>query len=176
MLIYTSDHGEMLGEHGLWWKSTMFESAVTVPLVVAGPDLPADRVVRTNAMLVDVYPTLLEMVGRGAGGRGCRLPGRSLVALTREPNGDRRAFSEYHAIFSRRGTFMLRLGRWKYVHHVDAPPELFDLEKDPDALLRSRARPRLRGRTPIVQGRAGASRGCRDGRRPGARRSAAPSG
>jgi choline-sulfatase len=134
-VIYTSDHGEMLGGHGLWWKSTMFESAVTVPLVVAGADVPAGRVVRTNAMLVDLYPTLLEMVGAAPSGADADLPGRSLVALAREPDADRQAFSEYHAIFSRRGTFMLRLGRWKYVHHVDGPPELFDLDTDPDELL-----------------------------------------
>jgi len=133
-VIYTSDHGEMLGEHGLWWKSTMFESAVTVPLVVAGADVPVDRVVRTNAMLVDVYPTLLEMAGAVPSPEDADLPGRSLVALAREPDTDRHAFSEYHAIFSSRGMFMLRLGRWKYVHHVDGPPELFDLDTDPDEL------------------------------------------
>src|SRR5262249_32699669 len=102
-VIYTSDHGEMLGEHGLWWKSTMFESAVTVPLVVAGANVPVDRIVRTNAMLVDVYPTLLEMVGAAPSPEEPDLPGRSLVALAREPDTDRQAFSEYHAIFSRRG-------------------------------------------------------------------------
>ena len=133
-VIYTSDHGEMLGEHGLWWKSTMFESAVTVPLVVAGADLPVARVARTNAMLVDVYPTLLEMVGAGSSPEDADLPGRSLVTLAREPDTDRPAFSEYHAIFSSRGMFMLRLGRWKYVHHVDGPSELFDLDTDPDEL------------------------------------------
>jgi len=106
-----------------------------VPLVVAGADVPAGRVVRTNAMLVDLYPTLVEMVGAAPSGADADLPGRSLVALAREPDADRQAFSEYHAIFSRRGTFMLRLGRWKYVHHVDGPPELFDLDTDPDELL-----------------------------------------
>jgi choline-sulfatase len=151
-VIYTSDHGEMLGEHGLWWKSTMFESAVTVPLVVAGPDMPAKRVVRTNAMLVDVYPTLLEMVGAAPAAEDADLPGRSLVTLARGPDADRRAFSEYHAIFSNRGTFMLRLGRWKYVHHVAAPPELFDLETDPDELCDLGLDP----------GREGVRRSCKD--------------
>jgi len=133
-VIYTSDHGEMLGEHGLWWKSTMFESSVTVPLVVSGPDMPAGRAVLTNAMLVDLYPTLLEMTGAAPSAEDAELPGRSLVALAREPDADRHAFSEYHAIFSRRGMFMLRSGRWKYVHHVEGPPELFDLAAGPDEL------------------------------------------
>jgi choline-sulfatase len=133
-VIYSSDHGEMLGEHGLWWKSTMFESAVSVPLLVAGPDVPAGRVVGTNAMLVDVYPTLLDMVGAVPSTEDAELPGRSLMALAREPDADRQAFSEYHAIFSRRGMFMLRRGRWKYVHHVDDASELFDLDADPNEL------------------------------------------
>jgi choline-sulfatase len=133
-VIYSSDHGEMLGEHGLWWKSTMFASAVNVPLLVAGPDVPAGRVVGTTAMLVDVYPTLLEMVGVAPAAEDADLPGRSLMALAAEADRDRSAFSEYHAIFSRRGMFMLRRGRWKYVHHVDDAPELFDLDADPDEL------------------------------------------
>ena len=133
-VIYTSDHGEMLGEHGLWWKSTMFESSVTVPLIVAGPDVPAGRVVATNAMLVDLYPTLVDMVGAPPSAEDADLPGRSLLALAHESDADRRAFSEYHAIFSRRGMFMLRLGRWKYIHHVEGLPELFDLDADPDEL------------------------------------------
>ena len=131
-VIYSSDHGEMLGEHGLWWKSTMFESAVAVPLIVAGADVPAGRVVHTNAMLVDVYPTLLELTGAAPSAEDADLPGRSLLSQALEPDADRSAFSEYHAIFSRRGTFMLRTGRFKYVRHVDDPPELFDLDEDPD--------------------------------------------
>ena len=143
-VIYSSDHGEMLGEHGLWWKSTMFESAVSVPLIMAGADVPAGRVVGTNAMLVDLYPTLLELAGAAPSAEDADLPGRSLLSLALEPDADRSAFSEYHAIFSRRGTFMLRTGGFKYVRHVDGPPELFDLDADPDercdlALDRGRA-------------------------------------
>jgi choline-sulfatase len=78
-----------------------------------------------------VYPTLVDMVGARPSAEDAELPGRSLLALAQEPDADRHAFSEYHAIFSRRGMFMLRRGRWKYVHHVDGPPELFDLEADP---------------------------------------------
>jgi len=105
-----------------------------VPLVVAGPDVPAGRVVSTNAMLVDLYPTLVDMVGASPSVEDGDLPGRSFMALAHEPDADRQAFSEYHAIFSRRGMFMLRLGRWKYIHHVDGLPELFDLDADPDEL------------------------------------------
>jgi choline-sulfatase len=131
-VIYSSDHGEMLGEHGLWWKSAMYEGAVAVPLILAGPDVPAGRVVTTNAMLVDVFPTLLEAVGAEPAPEDRGLPGTSLLGLARRGDAERSAFSEYHAIYSPAAAFMLRTDRYKYVHHVGLPPQLFDLAADPD--------------------------------------------
>jgi choline-sulfatase len=137
-IIYSTDHGEMLGEHGLWWKSAMYESAVAVPLIVAGPDVPAGKVAGTNAMLVDVFPSILEAVGarpeppEPLEPEDRALPGRSLWALGREGGGPRTAFSEYHAIFSPTGIFMVRNARYKYVHYVGFPPQLFDLVADPE--------------------------------------------
>jgi choline-sulfatase len=131
-IIYSTDHGEMLGEHGLWWKSAMYESAVAVPLLVAGPDVPAGRVVRTNAMLVDVFPSIVQAVGAAPAADDGDLPGRSLWDLAREPDRPRTAFSEYHAIFSPSGIFMLRNARYKYVHYVGYPAQLFDLVADPE--------------------------------------------
>jgi choline-sulfatase len=79
--IYSTDHGEMLGEHGLWWKSAMYESAVAVPLIVAGPDVPAGRVVGANAMLVDIFPSVLEAVGAHPSpeDRDLSLPNRVMI-------------------------------------------------------------------------------------------------
>jgi choline-sulfatase len=131
-VIYSTDHGEILGEHGLWWKSAMYESAVAVPLIVAGPDVPAGRVAGTNAMLVDVFPSILEAVGTRPAADDRDLPGRSLWALAREDARPRTAFSEYHAIFSPSGIFMVRTARYKYVHYVGYPPQLFDLDVDPE--------------------------------------------
>jgi len=131
-VIYSSDHGEMLGEHGLWWKSTMYEGAAAVPLILAGPGVPAGRVVGTNAMLVDVFPTVLEAVGAEPAAEDAALPGESLLALAGGADRERAAFSEYHAIYSPAGVFMLRSARFKYVHHVGLPPQLFDLAADPD--------------------------------------------
>lgn len=131
-MIYSTDHGEMLGEHGLWWKSTMYEGAVAVPLILAGPDVPRRKVVNTNVMLVDIFPSLVEAVGaRFADGDG-DLPGESLFRLAQEPDRPRTAFSEYHAIFASRAIFMVRTARYKYVHYVGDPPQLFDLAVDPD--------------------------------------------
>jgi choline-sulfatase len=131
-IIYTSDHGEMLGEHGCWWKSVMYESAVAVPLIVAGPDVPAGKLVSTNAMLVDVFPSIIEAVGAEFAPEDAGLPGESLFRLAREGDRPRTAFSEYHAIFSPSGIFMIRNARHKYVHYVGYPPMLFDLVTDPD--------------------------------------------
>jgi choline-sulfatase len=131
-VIYSTDHGEMLGEHGLWWKSAMYESSVAVPLIIAGPDVPERKAVTTNAMLVDVFPTILESVGARSAASDSELPGRSLIELARSPDRQRDALSEYHAIFSPSGVFMIRHGRFKYIHFVGYPPQLFDLDADPD--------------------------------------------
>ncbi|HWT79953.1 MAG TPA: sulfatase-like hydrolase/transferase [Candidatus Acidoferrum sp.] len=131
-IIYTTDHGENLGEHGMWWKSSMYESSVAVPLIVAGPDIPAGKVVGTNAMLVDIFPAIVEAAGAEFAPEDADLPGESLFRLAQEPDKPRTAFSEYHAIFSPSGVFMIRNPRYKYVHYVGYPPQLFDLVADPD--------------------------------------------
>ncbi len=131
-IIYSTDHGEMLGEHGLWWKSAMYESSVAVPLILAGPDVPARTVAGTPAMLVDVFPSIVEAVGARPAPEDGNLPGTSLWTLAREADRPRTAFSEYHAIFSPSGIFMVRNARYKYVHYVGFPPQLFDLVADPE--------------------------------------------
>jgi choline-sulfatase len=131
-VLYTSDHGEMLGEHGLWWKSSMYEGAAGVPMILAGPDIPRGAVVGTNVSLVDVFPTLVEMTGAELAPADADLPGASLLRLANEPPQARTVFSEYHAIFSPSAIFMVRGPRYKYVHYSGFPPQLFDLEHDPD--------------------------------------------
>jgi choline-sulfatase len=131
-VIYASDHGEMLGEHGLWWKSSMYESSVAVPLIVAGPDIPTGKTVATNTMLVDLFPTILDAVGATPDCSDADLPGRSLIGLANSADENRNVFSEYHAIFSPSGVFMVRNERFKYVHYVGYAPQLFDLAADPD--------------------------------------------
>ncbi len=131
-IIYTSDHGEMMGEHGHWGKSTMYESSVGIPLLLAGPDIPAGRVVDTNVTLVDSFPTILDGVGAAAMPEDAGLPGLSLWPIARgESNVERIAFSEYHAAGSPTGIFMTVGKRYKYVHYVGLAPELYDLVNDP---------------------------------------------
>jgi choline-sulfatase len=133
-IIYTSDHGEMLGEHGLWWKSSMYEASVSVPLILAGPDVPAGRVVETNATLIDGFPTIVDCVGADFAPQDADLPGESLWVLAQEPDRARTVFSEYHTVYCASAMYMLRDERYKYIHYIDYPPMLFDLLNDPDEL------------------------------------------
>lgn len=134
-VLYSADHGEQLGDHGLWMKHTMYEGSVGIPLLMAGPDLPAGAVVQENVSLVDVYPTILECVGVPLAGDDGDLPGSSLLTLAvGKPTGPRAAFSEYHGIGSTGGVFMIRNHRFKYVEYVGYPTQLFDLSSDPREL------------------------------------------
>jgi choline-sulfatase len=130
-IIYSTDHGEQLGEHGLWWKSSMYEGAAGVPLILAGPDVPAGRVVNTNVSLVDCFPGIVEAAGARFEAQDADLPGESILKLAREPDRPRTVFSEYHTLFSPNGIFMIRDERYKYVHYVGFPPQLFDMLDDP---------------------------------------------
>ena len=131
-VLYTSDHGDNAGARGLWGKSNHYEEASGVPLIVAGTDIPAGKTSHTPASLVDFYPTIVQAAG-AANGHAEKLPGRSLIDLANAADDpDRIAFSEYHAAGSPSGSFMIRKGRYKYIHYAGFEPELFDLESDPE--------------------------------------------
>lgn len=130
-VIYVSDHGDNIGERGLWGKSNMYEESVGVPAILAGPGIPASHVCRTPVSLIDVYPTVMHCAGIDARADG--RSGRSLVEVANEADDRERAvLSEYHAAGACSGAFMIRKGRWKYIHYVGLPPQLFDLESDPE--------------------------------------------
>ena len=131
-VVYTSDHGESLGKRGFWGKSTLFEESVAVPLIMAGPGIAAGRRVATPVSLVDAAPTILESVGATPAPEDANLPGRSLYAIAEGADADRAVFSEYHAVASPTGAFMIRRGRYKLTHYVGMAPELYDLEADPE--------------------------------------------
>jgi choline-sulfatase len=128
-IIFTSDHGELNGEHGLWTKMTMHEESVAVPLIISGPGIGADTV-DAPVSLVDVYPTVAELIGFDDEG-GPAHDGRSLLATARDPDHERCVFSEYHDSGAITGFFMARMGCWKYIHYPGFAPQLFDIEADP---------------------------------------------
>ena len=132
LVVYASDHGEPLGDHGLWWKCCLYESAVGVPLVLRGPDIESDRVHDAPVSLLDLVPTMADAVGIDS---DPAWRGQSLLPVARgesEPDPDRVVFSEYHAHGTSRGMFMLREGRYKYIYYPDNPAQLFDLYTDPE--------------------------------------------
>ena len=133
-VIYLDDHGDSAGEHGLFFKSTMFEGSVRIPLVVAGPGVPRNRRVSQPVSIVDIYPTLLDFFGLTPSTHERRLPGVSLADSwggMADPN--RPIYSEYHSSGFRDSVFMLRQGPFKLVRYEGfETPSLYDLEKDPD--------------------------------------------
>lgn len=128
MVIYTSDHGDMAGEHGLWMKSTFYEGAACVPMIWSWPGQIAAGTVDTRVnSLIDIGPTLADYAGRTepfASGRSLR----PLLQDDQDVDWPDTAICES----SSRGC-MIRHGRWKLSLYsgVDQP-ELFDLEADPN--------------------------------------------
>ena len=129
VVMYTSDHGDNLGARGLWGKSTMYEEIAGVPMVLAGPGVPAGKSVDTPVSHVDALPTLLEIAGEKT---PAGFPGVSLIDIANGAKPRRNVMSEYHGMGSSTGAFAVRVGNWKYVHYAKYGPQLFDLEKDPD--------------------------------------------
>lgn len=133
LVIYTSDHGEQLGEHGLWWKQTMYDGSAKVPAILSWPGvLPpgvgCERVVSS----LDLNATMLDAL------TALRLPGshgRSVLPLFRSPNArwEDVAYTEYctdEGWFQR----MVRHGDWKLSYYHGQEPQLFNLKEDPDEL------------------------------------------
>lgn len=134
-VIYTSDHGESMGRRGLWGKFTMYEESVAVPLILSGDGVPEGHICDDPVTLVDCYPTIVEGVGESLSEEDQQLPGDSLWPIAAGKELGRYAFSEYHAVGSLGASYMIRQGRYKYVHYVDAPAQLFDLQSDPQEVV-----------------------------------------
>jgi choline-sulfatase len=132
-VLYTNDHGDMVGKHGLWYKSVMYEDSAGASMIVAGPEIPAGKVSQTNVSLVDVFPTALQAAGVEPAPEDADLPGLSLIDLANEDGRRSRvAFSEYHSSMSASASFMVREDRYKLIYYVGMPSQVFDLEADPD--------------------------------------------
>jgi len=131
LIVVTSDHGDMLGERGLWYKMSFFEHAVRVPLIVAGPGVQQGT--SGNACsLVDLLPSFLEVAGGSEADLGAPIDGRSLMPLARgEPDAKDEAIAEYCAEMTPWPVYMIRRGALKYIHCAFDPPQLYDLDADP---------------------------------------------
>lgn len=136
VIIYTSDHGELAGEHGVWWKQGWYEGCCRVPLLISLPgqrkgNIPP-RVLRTPVALVDLFPTVCSLASATCpkGLDGVDLSGSIYGEAISQ---DRPIFCDNLMPRWGKGTEfrMIRWGRYKYVRFRDAPPLMFDLENDP---------------------------------------------
>jgi choline-sulfatase len=101
-------------------------------MIARGPEVPSGKIVATPVSLLDAYPTILEGVGESLTEAERELPGQSLWdTANADDDMERAVLSEYHAVAAASGAFMIRKGRFKYVHYVGFPAQLFDLEADP---------------------------------------------
>jgi len=132
-VIYTSDHGDNLGARGLWGKATMYEESAGIPMLMAGEGVPTGRRCTTPVTLCDVAATILDSVGARDAIDEMELPGVSLLRLAGAPPRDRTVLSQFHT-YGPDAFYMLRDRRYKYVYYVGAPPQLFDLDADPEEL------------------------------------------
>jgi choline-sulfatase len=130
-VVYSSDHGDNLGTRGLWGKSTMYEESAGIPMIVTGPDVPAGKVCDTPVTLADGFPTFIHALGAKADPGDKDLPGASLLDIVRGAVPRRTILSEYHAAGAITGSYMIRHGRYKYIHYAGLSPMLFDLDADP---------------------------------------------
>lgn len=131
IVIVTADHGDMLGERGLWYKMNFFEHSARVPLVMAGPGI-VNGTAGNACSLIDLLPTFLEIAGGDETLLGEPIDGRSLMPLARgetDPIDD--AIGEYCAEMTPYPVFMIRRGSLKYIHCDADPPQLYDLAADP---------------------------------------------
>jgi choline-sulfatase len=132
-IVYTSDHGESLGQRGLYGKFTMLEDSAAIPLVVSGPDIPRNQVISTPVSLVDFHPTLLEMVTGETGACESDVDGKSINPLFTNEVNERSVISEYHAVASNNAWYLVRKGAYKLIYYVgfDSPIQLYDINDDP---------------------------------------------
>jgi len=131
-IAYTSDHGELFGAQGVFGKKNLYEGAIKVPLLFAGPGVPQGRTVRQFASHVDLFPTLIAGAGARLTAADHDLPGVDLWPAIDGKEKPRIAFAEYHAQASKAGAFVVRDGAKKLIYHVGMPAQLFDLDSDPE--------------------------------------------
>jgi choline-sulfatase len=152
IILYTADHGEMAGEHGLWYKNSFYEAAASVPLVLSFPKrITSGTKVQAPVMNMDLFPTLCDLcsVPKPEG-----LEGHSLLPLLegKENGQDRYALSEtFRGGFAGR---MIRAGDWKYCYFHEDREQLFDLRNDPAEVVNQADNPRHKDLQASLKSRA----------------------
>ena len=131
IVIFTSDHGDMLGERGMWFKMSFLENSARVPLIVHAPSRYSPRRVSAAVSLVDLMPTLVDMATDGRGiDYATPIDGRSLLPHLSGDEGHDEVIGEYFAEGTDTPIFMIRRGNLKAIYSDNDPLQLFDVVKD----------------------------------------------
>ena len=133
VVVFVSDHGDMLGERGLWFKMNFYEGSARVPLMIAVPG-QAGGTVDAPVSTIDLCPTLCDLAGVSMAEVMPWTAGESLAPLMRGGARKSPVMMEYAAEASYSPLVCLREGRWKYTNCALDPEQLFDLEADPQEL------------------------------------------
>jgi choline-sulfatase len=130
--LFTADHGDMLGERGLWYKMNWYENAARVPLIIAFPGDARPRRVAQSVSTIDLLPTLAEIAGDGrAPDYAAPVDGRSLLPHIAGTGGHDEVLGEYLGEGAIAPLLMIRRGRYKYIRSRPDPEQLYDLPADP---------------------------------------------
>lgn len=131
-VVLTSDHGEFLGERGLWFKRHFFQPAVAIPLIIAAPGVQPASVRNENVSLIDLLPTLLDMAGdHELVDLREPIDGRSLMPLMSNGDWDNVAYAEIMSDGLPAPVFMIKRDAWKLIYGARHPAQLFNLDDDP---------------------------------------------
>lgn len=135
IIVFSGDHGDMLGERGLWYKMSWFEHSARVPMIVHAPDRFAPSRVGASVSTMDLLPTFLDLAtGGNHDAPVTPIEGRSLVSHLKGENGHDEVIGEYMGEGAVAPLLMIRRGDFKFVHGPGDPDQLFDLSRDPQEL------------------------------------------
>lgn len=137
VIVFTADHGEMLGERGMWFKFNPYEPSIKVPLIIHAPGAASGQRVGVNCSLLDLLPTLVDLACDGEPPPlADHCDGHSLRALLHgaDPTRSDEVLIEFTGEGVHAPALILKKGAYKYVHCEGDPGLLFNLESDPAEL------------------------------------------
>ncbi len=133
IVLFVSDHGEMLGERGMWYKMSFFEWSARIPLIINAPNRFASNRVATPVSLVDILPTLTHIAGVDDDPVNVNpLDGKSLISLAEGTCDERSIYGEHLGEGAISPLLMIRRGNYKYIFSEPDPEQLYDISSDPN--------------------------------------------
>jgi len=155
VILLVPDHGDMLGERGLWFKMSFYDGASRVPLMIAAPGLAAQTITAPVSTL-DICPTLCDLAGVSMDEVMEWTDGQSLLPLTQGEERTAPVAMEYAAEASYAPLVSLRYGKWKYNRCALDPDQLFDMDADPHELNNLATDPAHKGTLNSLRAKSGA--------------------